>query len=235
MPTGRPDNYRQQHGDGRMNKTQWHRSNQSGSVFVLVIMILALLTVIGLTVSRNSSVEVMIANNTMYYQRTFYAAESGIVHAVNLTKKPFTEANALRALAGATLDWDFVLDGSYHAPASDSSEEDTADYNLDEDGWRYGSVWIDRATLGLARYTATFWNNTDTGSYIDDSDGMIWLQSDAIDAMGARSSVRVLLQGQASGVIPYGYRAQAGAGAGKNYNAADSRAIGTFAGQYRGE
>jgi hypothetical protein len=218
-----------------MNKAFFSRKNESGSVLVLVIMILALLTIIGLTVSRNSSVEVLIANNAMYHQRTFYAAESGIVHAVNLVKQPFIEANGLRALAQATLDWDFALDGSYHEPARDPFEDEASYYDPYEDGWWYGSTWIDQARLGLTRYTVNIWNNADLGNHIDDADSLIWLQSDAIDAMGARSSLRVLLQGQTYDVIPYGYRAQAGAGAGKNYNATDSEAIGTFNRQYRGE
>ena len=210
--------------------------NESGSVLILAIMILALLTIIGLTASRNSHVEVMIANNAMYHQRTFYAAESGLVHTIGLLEKPFAEANALRALAGATLDWDFALDGTYRGPALDPLEDGTPGYDPDNNGQRDGSIWIDRATLDASGYTTSLWNNRDAGNnYINDTDAVIWLQSDAADAMGARSSVRILLQGNTRDEVVFGYRAQAGAGAGKNYNASDSSSIGQFDKQYRTE
>lgn len=208
--------------------------NESGSVLIMVIMILALLTIVGLTASRNSSVEVMIANNAMYHQRTFYAAESGLVHGVNLLEQPFVSANALRAMAGATLDWDFALDGSIATAAQDPLEDGTPGYDPDGDSIRDGAIWIDEAPIDLARYSISIWNNLDAGdNHINDTDAVIWMQSDASDAMGARSSVRILLQGTTTDETVYGYRAQAGAGAGKNYNASDTKAISKFDKQYR--
>ena len=207
--------------------------NESGSVLIMVIMMLALLTIVGLTASRNSSVEVMIANNAIYHQRTFYAAESGLVHGVNLLEQPFASANALRALAGATLDWDFALNGSIATAAQDPLENGTPGYDTDRDGIRDGAIWIDQASIDRARYSISIWNNPDLGDHVNDTDAVIWMQSDANDAMGARSSVRILLQGSTTDETVYGYRAQAGAGAGKNYNASDTQAISKFEKQYR--
>jgi hypothetical protein len=218
-----------------MNRKPAHLNRESGSVIIMVIMILALLTIIGLSVSRNSSVEVMIANNAIYHQRTFFAAESGIVHAFNDLKEPFAQANANRALAQVTLDWDFALDGSYTNAPEDPEDKDRPGYDLDKDGQPDGAIWIDRAEIGPSGYSVSLWNNQDAGDYRDDQDAFIWMQADAIDTMGARSSIRVLLQGNTFEEVPFGYQAQEGAGSGKNFNASDRYAIGTFTQQFRGD
>jgi hypothetical protein len=211
-----------------MKKKIFIPNNQDGMVMIMAVMFLALLTIIGLSASRTSVVEVQIANNTMEHVRTFYAAEAGLAHAMKMLEDPFVAHNADRVAAALTATWDFALDGTYHGTANDvdhyvgTTLMSGYDRNLD------GAVWIRDQVIDGISYTVSVWNNVDAGGTTDDEDGMLWIQSDAVAPRGGRASVRVLLEGNTTGESVTGYTAQAGAGAGKNYNANDLNAITTF-------
>jgi Tfp pilus assembly protein PilX len=51
-------------------------NNQDGIMTVVVIMILALMTIIGLMVTRTSTTELQISTSDQIYKTTFYAAEA---------------------------------------------------------------------------------------------------------------------------------------------------------------
>jgi type II secretory pathway component PulK len=53
-------------------------SNQQGSVIVIAMFILVLLTVIGIAASNTSTTEMQITTNALLYNTAFYTAESGI-------------------------------------------------------------------------------------------------------------------------------------------------------------
>jgi hypothetical protein len=50
--------------------------NEKGSVTVLAVVLLMLLTLLGMAATTTSSIEVQIAGNEMRYRQAFYAAES---------------------------------------------------------------------------------------------------------------------------------------------------------------
>jgi Tfp pilus assembly protein PilX len=52
-------------------------SNEKGSIIVVAVIVMALLTILGISLSRTSTTEVMISNNTQRHQLVFYAADSG--------------------------------------------------------------------------------------------------------------------------------------------------------------
>jgi Tfp pilus assembly protein PilX len=52
-------------------------NNQNGSVIVVAMIILALLTILGISSTSTSTLEVRIATNSQDYQLDFYAADSG--------------------------------------------------------------------------------------------------------------------------------------------------------------
>jgi Tfp pilus assembly protein PilX len=52
-------------------------SDESGSIMVVAMIILALVTLIGISTSSRSTTEVQIATNNQSYQLEFYAADSG--------------------------------------------------------------------------------------------------------------------------------------------------------------
>ena len=56
-------------------------NDDKGSIIVAALMVLVLLTIIGISASNTSVNEVQIATNSLLYERAFYTAESGLVHA----------------------------------------------------------------------------------------------------------------------------------------------------------
>lgn len=54
--------------------------NEKGSVTVLAVILLMLLTLLGMAATTTSSIEVQIAGNEMRYKQAFYAAESATAY-----------------------------------------------------------------------------------------------------------------------------------------------------------
>jgi hypothetical protein len=207
----------------------FHR-NEKGSVIIAAVMILALLTVIAFMAMNTSDTEVQISGNALIYKKTFYAAEAGIEHAMKLLEGPFVAHNAYKVKAGSTADWNFALDGSNVNPANDPNGDSKGEYDPDYGG----AVWINGVKIGGVTYTVSLWNNDDTalgGDFQNDVDGLVWIQSDAVHPRRSKVSIRVLVEGSTTGEGITGYTAQAGAGAGKNYNANDLNPITDFSRQ----
>jgi hypothetical protein len=189
--------------------------NEKGSVIVAALMILALLTIIGISASNTSITEGQIATNSLLHERAFYTAEAGMEHAKELLKIPFVDQNAVKVATGLDADWDFAI-----ADATASNFEG-------------GVEWVD-ATLpapdGVA-YTVTVWNNADSGGPTDDTDGMIFIRSVARGPRGALCRIESLMDGNSSALAITGDYAQEGSGAGKGYTSQDTEAITDFSDQ----
>jgi len=52
--------------------------SEQGSITVIALMILVVLTLLGITISRTSSIDVQIAGNEIPFKQNFYVAEGGI-------------------------------------------------------------------------------------------------------------------------------------------------------------
>ena len=187
--------------------------NETGSVLVVTIMILALMTIVAFTAVQSSTVEVEISGNQLLHQKYFFAAEAGIDHAVNRLREEFIKANTGSSGSGMDASWDFAFAGSDRVTG-------TADDAIDADDDGLGSysesaVWIETTALGKITYRVLLWNNDDTemgGTYRDDRDGLIWVRCDATGPRGGEVSIQVLLQGKEDGPLIVDYTAQAGAG-----------------------
>ena len=210
--------------------------NEAGSILVVAVMVLALLTIIVFTAMRTSNVEVQISTNELLHQKYFFTAEAGIDHAMKLLEQPFVTANAPLVRTGATASWNFAFLGPDQLPGS---SDDVAGTEDQQGVYEDGSIWIDNAFIGGVSYRITLWNNDESaatgtgagGDFNTDQDSLIWIRSDAVGQRGGSSSVQVLLRGDTTGKSITGYSAQAGAGAGKNYNANDLNPITDFSRQ----
>ncbi len=60
-----------------VSKTSSILKSESGSVLILSLIMLAMLTIIGVTLTATSTVEVQISGNERIHNMAFYAAESG--------------------------------------------------------------------------------------------------------------------------------------------------------------
>jgi hypothetical protein len=52
--------------------------SEQGSITVIALMILVVLTLLGITISRTSTIDVQIAGNEIPFKQNFYVAEGGI-------------------------------------------------------------------------------------------------------------------------------------------------------------
>ncbi len=63
------------------------RGDQDGTVLIVALLMLILLTVIGISASTISSVEIQVAGNDMFYKTAFYAADGGTEAGSELLEK----------------------------------------------------------------------------------------------------------------------------------------------------
>ena len=215
-----------------MKKTMSAMRGEQGSVLIVTIMVLALLSIVAFTSVRSSTTEVQIAGNELQHQKYFFTAEAGIDHAVKLLEKHFQAANATAVRLGAKANWNFAFSGK-------DQQQNTSDDAVDMDGDNLGSfaegaVWIENARIDEISYRITLWNNEDSamgGSDDDDRDGLVWIRSDATGPKGGGATIQILLQGESDRQVLSDYTAQAGAGAGKNYVSNDLNPIVDFSRQ----
>ncbi len=214
------------------NPTDVMRGEQ-GSVLVVTVMVLALLSIVVFSAARTSTTEVQIAGNDLQQQKYFFTAEAGIHHAIRLLEEQFCAANTIPMRFGARVNWNFAfLGGDQKADTSD----DAVDRNGDEMGClTEGAVWIENDRIDGIGYRVTLWNNDDSalgGVFDDDRDGLVWIRSDATGPKGGGASIRVLLQGESKGQVFSDYTAQSGGGAGPNTVANDVNPIVDFDRQF---
>jgi hypothetical protein len=93
-------------------------NNQRGSMIVIVIMLLALLSIIGISSIKTSNLEIESATNNLIYKRCFFNAESGISSALKLL--PFV-LNHEDQIDDATLDWQGYISNADTPPFYDVS------------------------------------------------------------------------------------------------------------------
>jgi hypothetical protein len=207
-----------------MHKTYFLLKNEAGSVMVAAIMILVLLTIVGMAAMNTSTTESHLATNTLLYERAFYAAEAGFEHAKGVLKVPYTEQNQANIAAGNPGSWSFALDGSGVIqgldPAADSDDDGVGDFQ--------GGVVLLQPLLGGISYTVTIWNNDDGGSPTVDTDGKMMIRTVATGPRGAVCAIESLIEGATNSGSMDGYKAQAGAGAGKSYRNNDLISITEF-------
>ena len=203
--------------------------NEQGSVLVMAIMVLALLTIVAFTATRTSNIEVQISGNELLHQKYFFTAEAGIARAIKQLEQPFVNANAPLVRTGSQASWTFALVGIV-----DEDCDELLGYDAGDGCYEKGKEWINDEVLDGVHYKVKLWNNDDSNDieeYKKDSDALIWLRADSWGPRGGGSSVQILLQGDTTGESVTGYTAQAGAGAGKNYNANDLHEITDFSRQ----
>jgi hypothetical protein len=225
-----------------MHKIKYLFNNENGSVIVVTIMILALLTILGHSAINTSTTEQQLATNTLLYERAFYAAEAGFEHAKAVLKVPFIEQNQANIALANQASWSFVLNESGVIPglaaATDSDGDGVGDFE--------GGVILVQTKLEGVSYTVTVWNNDDrakispdcnpggpatAGTPICDTDGRIMVRTLATGPRGATCAIESLIEGGSDSGGMFGIPGQAGAGSGKSYRNNDLYSITDFSQQ----
>jgi Tfp pilus assembly protein PilX len=218
-------------------------NNEGGFTMIVALILLMLLTIIGVTAINTSTTETMISSAEEMKRTAFYAAESGVEHATAMLRSQFVARNQSEinaALAAGTVPqprWSFALNG--HNDVTTTKAQPQPQPGTDShwlDRFNAGVPWIVNANLGNGyTYNVRVWNNADKFDATS-PDPPEQTDTDSLIIVGAiatappprisRAAIEVVLNGgidQSSATAAY--TAQAGAGAGKNYNAADVNAI----------
>jgi type IV pilus assembly protein PilX len=192
-----------------MNRRMRTLSDQHGFAIFGAVLVLALVTVIGVAAIATSTSERRTATNFMLYERVFYAAEAGLEHVKEAFKNTLRTPAQLSVMAvTGRPNWNFALNG-----ATDTT-------------YAGGATWISDQAIDVNTYTITVWDNDDgDGDPISDSDGLIWVRSDAAGPQNSTCSVETLVTATATSDPIHGYNAQEGGGSGKNFTSNDAVAI----------
>ena len=163
-----------------MQKTTAILKNEHGSIMIVAILFLAILTIIGIAASRTSTTEVQISTNALEHNIAFYAADAGIAAGR-------TMLNALKIRdAGA---WNLILtetEFTYTNSQSVDAQVTTLNAVLDAEGGR---------SVGGATYTLVVEDNEDLDDAPGvDTDDTVWLTSTAT-FKGSDATIRSLVRG----------------------------------------
>lgn len=191
------------------------RRKEDGYIIIAALLILALLTIICVSASNMSTTEMNIATNELLYERAFYAAESGLQHLAELLSSQYVDNNRAILSSGGTPNWSFALQG-----AVDSDADGVGDFA--------GGVNFINRNLDNINLQVRIWNNDDGGGPANDTDGLIYVHSEARGPRGALCRIEMLLEGKISGTAISDYIAQEGAGPGKNFVSNDAAAMEDF-------
>ena len=170
-----------------MQKITSITNNQQGSVIIMAVIILALLSIIGIAATNTSTTEMKITTNGLLHNMAFYTADSGIAAgraALN---------NLKMADRGS---WDVLL---FNLGAADADKQiiswtgvDCYTLNdiIDADGGR---------TVGRATFTLAVRDNDDRDNSPEvDSDDTVFLTS-TVSYLGSNVTIETIVQGGASG------------------------------------
>jgi Tfp pilus assembly protein PilX len=204
--------------------------NESGMTMVVTLMVLLLLTVIGVAAITTSTTETMISSAETEKRSAFYTAESGVEHVTGILRTlciPRNQVRITQCMASSHVvgyvckpQWSFALNGT-----EDGVSAATTITSLNPswmNRFNAGAPWITRDMGNGYTYSVRVWNNNDAGDATTDTDSTVYLGAVGTGPHNGRSAIEVVL----SGVIDdesatSSYTAQAGGGAGKNYNAVD--------------
>ena len=146
-------------------------NNQQGSVIIMAVIILALLTVIGISATNTSTTEVQVSTNAVLHNIAFYTADSGIAAgraALNNLKiaDPGSWDNLLFNLDAADVDKKSIKSNGVDCVPNLCW---TLNDIIDADGGR---------TVGPATFTLTIQDNDDLDGNLEvDSDDTVFLTS----------------------------------------------------------
>lgn len=153
-------------------KTKELLNNENGSTIVMALILMAVLTVIGISSITTTSMELKIVQNEKTYMDNFYRAESAVregiqmiesTSAANLGDRSFP-LTWLKQYTDAT-DMSDTGDWTTGTNAAASSLADT-DYAVVETGIAKGGSLDMSATSNLYDYVARGWGHTGNGNVL---------------------------------------------------------------------
>ena len=164
-------------------------NNQQGSVIIMAVIILVLLSIIGIAATNTSTTEMKITTNALLHNMAFYTADSGIAAG------RATLNNLKMADAGS---WDALLRNQATDPPGtevitwNGVECTTLDNIIDADGGG-------GRTVGPATFSLTIEDNDDRDNNPEvDTDATVVLTS-TVSYLGSNITIEAIIQGGAGG------------------------------------
>ena len=168
-------------------------NNQQGSVIIMAVIILVLLSIIGIAATNTSTTEMKITTNTLLHNVAFYTADSGIAAGrAALTNLKIADAGS----------WDQLLFNL------DAADEDKKSIIWDGSDCAPSPCWtlndiIDQAprrrTVGQATFSLAIEDNNDRDNNPEvDTDDTIVLTS-TVSYLGSNITIEAIIQGGAGG------------------------------------
>ena len=94
--------------------------SQKGSVLIMALAIMLLITIVGLGALNTTDTELRIAGNDRCFKQNIYRAESAVIEAAQVMANDTTPLANLNPETGSSLDWIHRNDPSLFRPLSDS-------------------------------------------------------------------------------------------------------------------
>jgi hypothetical protein len=189
-------------------------NNQQGSVIIMAVIVLALLTVIGIAATNTSTTEVQVSTNAVLHNIAFYTADSGIAAgraALN---------NIKIADSG---NWDLLLRNMATDPPGTEKinwngvDCTTLDEIIDAEGGR---------TVGLATFHLEIEDNIDLDNDLEmDTDDTVFLTSTTLVSPSSRNAtarIRTMVRGGGVAYAQEHYNAGSSGDASAGSDAADA-------------
>jgi type IV pilus assembly protein PilX len=215
-------------------------NNEGGFTLILALILLMLLTIIGVAAINTSTTETMITTADEDKRTAFYAADSAVEQVTAQLNQILIDRWRVPCIMvpGTRPNWSLVLNGDSFSAASPQPAPPTPPTPQ----WfrRYnagvpiasGPMAVSGSLAGYS-FDARAWNNTDSLNPASpnppeqtDTDGLLIVGVIATSPRNSRVAVEVTLNAGIDGISTVGtYTAQAGGGAGKNYNAMDVGAV----------
>ncbi len=160
---------------------QAHRlRNEDGTVLVIALMMLVLLTLLGISISSTSEVELQIAGNEMRYKENLYRADAVAMECAQLMDD--------------TPEIDVTIDDDYIIPYAEDGDDVYAVLVHDDDFWDEAvdtdNIEPGTGTLGDTKYIAVY-AGTPPGESFESGLNEFIIYGRCIGIQGSRSIVRM--------------------------------------------
>ena len=116
--------------------------DEKGSILIIALVMLAFLTLLGISVTNTSTIEVQIAGNERFHKQNFYRAEAAAMEAAQRLQNESDKQTLINRTATWLHDSNTMTDLSNwdHDDAGLNDNAETADASIDPDNTTYFSV-----------------------------------------------------------------------------------------------
>jgi len=101
-------------------KREFRINNENGSVLIVALCLLVLLTGLGITATTNTSIELQIAGNEKHHKMAFYAAEGGTETGIELLEQNID----LRGFSSSTIGTATIYTADFYGNEESATESD---------------------------------------------------------------------------------------------------------------